>query len=355
MDAKKILNKIGIPRLIIGSLFLIMLILAFILEIPMDGIAKDILVRFGMNAILVLAMVPSIQSGIGINFNLPLGVIFGLIGALVSLELKLSGWTSFVVAIGVAVPLAGLAGYLYGVLLNRMKGQEMTVGNYMGYSIVSFMCIFWALAPFQNRELTWAMGGSGLRTTISMEYSMGGILDNAFRMETYPASFPKFLVKFLEIVPLGLLLTFAILATMIWVFSRTKRGTAMLVAGNSEAFAVSNGINVNKQRIIGMVLSTILAAIGIIVYSQSFGLLQLYTAPLYVALPATAAILIGGASLSKAKIIHVIIGTFLFQGLLVVAMPVINIISEGSMAEIIRIIISNGIILYALTRKEGGA
>ncbi len=68
-----------------------------------------------------------------------------------------------------------------------------------------------------------------------------------------------------------------------------------------------------------------------------------------------ASILIGGASLRKAKIIHVIIGTFLFQGLLGVALPVINILSEGSMAEIIRIVISNGIILYALTRKEGEA
>ncbi|HAE91329.1 MAG TPA: ABC transporter, partial [Tissierella sp.] len=93
----------------------------------------------------------------------------------------------------------------------------------------------------------------------------------------------------------------------------------------------------------------------VIVYSQSFGFLQLYNSPLYVALPAAASILIGGATLQKAKIIHVVIGTFLFQGLLVVALPVINILSEGSMAEIIRIIISNGIILYALTRKAGDA
>lgn len=355
MEGKKVINKIGIPRLIISTLFVIMLISAYFLNIPMEGIVKDILTRFGMNAILVLAMVPSIQSGIGINFNLPLGVIFGLIGAIVSIELGLSGWASFVVALGIAVPLAGGAGYFYGHMLNRIKGQEMTVGNYMGYSIVSFMCIFWALAPFRNEELIWAMGGRGLRVTLSMESSIGGLLDNAFRMESYPKAFPNFLIKFLEIVPLGLLLTFAILTSLVWLFSRTKKGTAMIVAGSSEAFALSNGIDVNKQRILGIVLSTVLAAVGIIVYSQSFGFLQLYTAPLYVSLPAAAAILIGGASLSNVKIVHVIIGTFLFQGLLVVTLPVINIISEGSMAEIIRIIISNGIILYALTRKEGGA
>ena len=355
MEVSKIYKRIGFPRLIISILFLIMVILAYILNISMSGIVTDVFTRFGMNAILVLAMVPSIQSGIGINFNLPLGVIFGLIGVLISMELGLTGWASFFAALAIAIPLAGLAGYFYGVMLNRVKGQEMTVGNYMGYSIVSFMCIFWALAPFKNEELIWAMGGKGLRVTLSMESSMGGLLDNAFRMKNYPNWMPKFFVGFLETVPLGLLLTFAVFALLIWVFSRTKRGASMLVAGSSEAFAVSNGINVNKQRILGMVLSTILAAVGIIVYSQSFGFLQLYTAPLYVSLPAAAAILIGGASLGKVKISHVIIGTFLFQGLLVVTLPVINITSEGSMAEIIRIIISNGIILYALTRKEGGA
>ena len=193
----------------------------------------------------------------------------------------------------------------------------------------------------------------GLRVTISMEKTMGGLLDN------FPRSLPfgnwDWIPKWMEVIPIGLILFFALLAFIVWVFFRTKSGTAMKVAGSSEAFALSNGVNVNKQRIRGMMMSTALAAIGIIVYSQSFGFLQLYTAPLYVAMPAAAAILIGGATLKRTKIIHVIIGTFLFQGLLVVALPVINLISGGSLAEIMRIIISNGIILYALTRKAGDA
>lgn len=344
MDWKKIYGKIGFPRLIISAFLIVLLIAAAMLNIPLSGIWKDIFTRFGMNAILVLAMVPSIQSGIGINFNLPLGVIFGLIGALVSIELGLTGFPSFIVALAIAIPLATIAGYLYGLMLNKVKGQEMTVGNYFGYSIVSFMCIFWLVAPFKNEALIWAMGGTGLRVTLSLDSSMGGVLDN-------PAWFPKWL----QVIPVVLILFFALLATIVWIFNKSKTGTAMKVAGSSESFATSNGVNVDKQRILGIVLSTVLAAIGIIVYSQSFGFIQLYNAPLYVALPAAASILIGGATLQKAKIIHVIIGTFLFQGLLVVALPVINILSEGSMAEIIRIIISNGIILYALTRKAGDA
>ncbi len=353
MNIKTLYAKIGFPRLIITAFLIVLLITATILGMSQLQIWGGILTRFGMNAILVLAMVPSIQSGIGINFNLPLGVLFGLIGALVAIELGLVGWTSFGVALLVAIPLASIAGYFYGLMLNRVKGQEMTVGTYVGFSLVSFMCIFWLLAPFKSEQLIWPMSGEGLRVTLSMESSMGHLLDN------FPRSLPfgnwDWMPEWMNVIPIGLLLFFALLAFIVWVFFRTKNGTAMKVAGSSEAFAISNGVNVNKQRIKGIMMSTVLAAIGIIVYSQSFGFIQLYNAPLYVAMPAAAAILIGGATLQRARIIHVVIGTFLYQGLLVVALPVINLISGGSMAEIIRIIISNGIILYALTRKAGDA
>ena len=78
MDIKAMYNKIGFPRLIIIIFIIVLLVAASVLEIPLSDIYSDILVRFGMNAILVLAMLPGIKSGIGLNFNLPLGVIFGL-------------------------------------------------------------------------------------------------------------------------------------------------------------------------------------------------------------------------------------------------------------------------------------
>ena len=128
----------------------------------------------------------------------------------------------------------------------------------------------------------------------------------------------------------------------------------MSAAGANPKFAAASGINVDKNRIIGTILSTFLGAVGVIVYSLSFGFLQLYLAPLYMAFPAVAAVLIGGASTSKIKISHVIIGTFLFQGLLTVAMPVANeLVPEGNLSEMLRVIVQNGIILYALTRIGG--
>ena len=341
-EIKNIYSKIGFPRLIISLSLILFLIAAFILNLSIPDLLSQILVRFGMNAILVLAMVPSIQSGSSINLNLALGVIFGLIGALVSMEMNLVGWHGFAVALSIAIPLAIIAGYFYGILLNKIKGQEMTVGNYFGFSIVSLMCIFWLVAPFSNPTLVWAMGGSGLRVTLTMKDSFGSVLNNFLSFQVAGVT-----------IPTGLLLFFGLCAGLIYLFLNTKTGTALNVSGSGEKFAISNGLNVDRYRILGMILSTVLAAIGIIVYSQSFGFLQLYNAPLFVSMPAAASILIGGATLQKSRISHVIIGTLLFQGLLVVALPVINVLSEGSMAEILRITISNGIILYALTRKTG--
>lgn len=339
---KDFVNRLGFPRLIIIIFLILLMSLAIYLEIPVSGLITDILVRFGMNAILVLAMVPGIQSGIGLNFNIPLGIVCGLIGALISVEFQLTGFTGLFASILISVPLAGLTGFFYGKMLNGVKGQEMTVGNYVGYSVVSFMCIFWLLAPFKSPELIWAYGGNGLRVTVSLESSIRHVLDD----------FLAFNIGNIRI-PTGLILFFAILALIIWVYSRSNKGLSMIVTGSNVRFALSNGIDVDRERIKGTVMSTVLAAIGIIVYSQSFGFLQLYNAPLYSAMPAAAAILIGGASIKRATIIHVIIGTILFQSLLVVALPVINEIAEGSMSEVIRIIVSNGIILYALTREGG--
>ena len=98
-------------------------------------------------------------------------------------------------------------------------------------------------------------------------------------------------------------------------------------------------------------LSTVLGAIGIIVYEQGFGFIQLYTGPLFMAFPAVASILLGGASANKAGILNVVIGTFLFQGILTMTPPVINSVFQTDMSEVIRLIVSNGIIVYALTRK----
>lgn len=343
VNLKKAINDIGLPRLIISLFLIFLLIVAAFLKLSVPKLISDTLVRTGMNGILVLSMLPGMVSGIGMNFGLPLGIICGLLGGMISMEMGLIGIKGFSVAMLISLPISIATGYLYGLLLNKVKGQEMMVATYTGFSVVYLFSIAWMVLPFHNPQIAWTMG-KGLRTTISVEKTYGKILDNFLAIKI--GDF---------VIPTGLLLFFFLFCFLMWLFLRSKTGIEMKVAGSNPKFAATCGINVDRYRILGTILSNALGAIGIIVYSQSYGFYQLYQAPMMMGFVAVSAILLGGASGNIAHISHVIIGTFLFQGVLTISMPVVNgIVTEGNLSEVVRIIISNGIILYALTKGNGG-
>ena len=339
---KPLKRSLGMPRLVITAFFLLLCVLATLYNINVPGMLSTVLWRTGMYGGLALAMLPGIQSGISLNMGMTVGIIAGLISTLVALELNMTGWGAFLFSVVGAIILALPIGLLYGKLLNRLKGSEMTVSTYVGFSFVSLFCIAWMLLPFKNPKLTWALG-SGLRTMHNMSDSFGQLLDN----------FLSFNVLGVH-VPTGLLVFFLLCCLLMWLFSRRRPGIAMRGAGASRRFAEAAGVNVNRMRIVGTTISTIIAAVGIIVYSQSFGFMQLYNGPRQMGFVAASAILIGGATVTRAKVSHVIIGTFLFQGVLALGSQVANAaIAEGGLSEVMRILISNGIILYALTQSGG--
>lgn len=338
-----LVRKLGLPRLIIGMFFVLLCLLAVLYGLSLPSLLGNTIVRLGMNSVLVLAMLPGIQCGISLNLGLPLGIIGGLLGGLLCIEWGFSGWPGFLFAIAVGLVISSILGYLYALLLNRLKGNEMAVTTYVGYSIVSLMCIGWLILPFQSPELKWPLG-DGLRVTLGLQSSYRHLLNDFLSFELFGIT-----------IPTGLLLFMALCCLLMWLFMRSKTGIAMSAVGNNPRFAEATGINVDKMRIIGTTLSTMLGAVGIIVYSQSYGFMQLYQAPRQLGFVAASAILIGGASTSRARISHVIIGTFLFQGVLTLGMPVANVlVPQSTISETLRILISNGIILYALT-KSGGA
>ena len=335
--------KLGIPRVIIGVFFILLCFMTLWYDLSLSTLLSNTVVRMGMNAVMVLAMVPGIQCGISLNLGLPIGLVAGLIGGLLTIELGIPGWGGFLFAIVVGSVIAAVSGYLYALMLNRLKGEEMSVTTYVGFSIVSLMCIAWLVLPFQSLKLRWPLG-TGLRNTIGLDSTnFKHILNN----------FLAFKIGGFE-VPTGLLLFVALCCGIVWLFSRSKTGIAMQAVGNNPRFAQASGIDVDKMRIVGTVFSTVLGAVSILVYSQSYGFMQLYTAPRQMAFVAASAILIGGASTTRCKISHVLIGTFLFQGVLTLGMPVANVLVPGStISETLRILISNGIILYALTKSGG--
>ena len=344
---RQLIDNFGLPRVIITGFLLLLFISAPIVGADLATQITNTINRFSWNAVLVLAMVPMIHSGCGLNFGLPLGIVSGLLGATLSIEFGFTGPMSFVMAILISTPFALLFGGGYGWLLNKIKGGEMMIATYVGFSAVSFMCMMWLL-PYRHPTMVWGFAGTGLRTVISLEGFYDQLLANFLAIDLNGIGINLR-------IPTGSLLVFALLALAMWVFLHTKTGTAMTAVGSNPAFAKAAGINVDKMRLISVIMSTWLGAVGILMYEQGFGFVQLYMGPFWMALPAVSAILIGGASVNKASIPNVIIGTFLFQGIVTMTPTVMNSAFHMDMSEVIRIIVSNGMILYALTRKtEGG-
>jgi simple sugar transport system permease protein len=339
---RQLVAKLGMPRLVILAFFVLLCVVAGLYGISVSAMIGNVLKRTGMFGVLALAMLPGIQSGINLNMGMTAGIIGGLLSTLIALENNLTGWGAFAFSVVVGCLFAIPIGWLYSKLLNRLKGNEMTVSTYVGFAFVSLMSIAWMLLPFRNSKITWALG-TGLRVMHNMGGSFGSILNNFL-------SFTVFGVT----VPTGLLLFFFLCCALMWLFSRSKTGTAMIAAGSNPRFAEAAGINVDRMRTIGTMISTVIAAVGIIVYSQSFGFMQLYGGPRQMGFIAASAILIGGATVTRAKVTNVILGTFLFQGVLALGIQVANaVLGGGGLSEVMRILISNGIILYALTQSGG--
>lgn len=335
-------RKVGMARLIIALFLLTLLIIAPFAGLRLDLTISDMITRFGMYSVLILSLVPMIQSGCGLNFGLPLGVVAGTFGALCSLELQLKGLGGLFFAMLAGIILGALVGYAYGKLLNRVKGDEMIIATYVGFAVVAFMSIAWVILPFKNPLLILGYGGNGMRQTINLDvYWMNNL-----------SKILSFKIGEYFFFPTGMFLFFALMCFLVWLFFKSKTGTAMTAVGSNPDYARAAGINIDRIRILSVVLSTVIASIGIVVYEQSFGFIQLYTAPQNHTFSTIAAILIGGAAINKASIKNVVIGGILSFGILYLAPVVINSTIQLDIADVVRLLVSNGMILYALTRKE---
>ncbi len=337
-------RRFGVPRTIIALFFIYLCLLAELYNISVTMMLGNVLERMTMYGVLVLAMMPGIQCGIGLNMGMTIGCIAGLLGIVLSLQFNMTGFGALLFACLSGVVIALPLGWAYSKLLNRMKGNEMTISTYVGFSFVSLMCIGWMMLPFNNPKIIWLLSGRGLRVTHSLLGSFAHLLDKFLSFRVFGVN-----------VPTGGLLFVGVCCFIMWLFSRSRTGIAMTAAGSNPRFAEASGINVNHMRTVGTTLSTMIAAVGIVIYSQAFGYAQLYTAPRQLGFIAASAILIGGATVSKAKVSHVLIGVFLFEGVLVFGQQIANsVVAGGGLSEVMRIMISNGIILYALTQSGGG-
>lgn len=340
----RFIDRIGRARFVMLAFLAVLVVLMFALNLNVPVIISNMFTHISMNAFFVLAMLVTVRTGTGLNFGLPLGIIAGMLAGVLTLEWELSGWTGVLSAMGLAMVFGAVVGWLYGAIINRVKGSEMVVGNYIAQSFTFLMCIAWMFLPFTNQKLILVVNGSGLRTQVPILDYYYGVLDNFLSLQIGGV-----------VIPVGMLLIFAVAAFLVWLFFRTRVGVGTMVAGMNPKFSKGLGISEDRAHIAGTVISCMLAAVGIIIYSQSYGYYMLYTTPKSMAFPAMAAILIGGAGTKRANLSNVIIGLFVYYGIITLASPVASGIFVGdSISEPLRVVIQNGVVLYALTRIGGG-
>ena len=320
------------------------------IAIPLSGfsasyLVQELLVRIGRNSFLILSLLIPIMAGMGLNFGMVLGAMAGQIGLILVSDWSIVGIPGMVLAMMVGTPIAAVLGIFCGNVLNRAKGQEMVTGYILGffingvYQLVVLYLMGWVI-PVTNPVLLLSRG-YGIRNAVSL-IGIRGILDNLI-----PVSFP-FMGGVVR-VPLATLLVIAVFCVFIVWFRRTKLGQDMRAIGQSQPVSDSAGIAVNKTRIIAIVISTVLACYGQIIYLQNMGTLNTYNSHDQAGMFSIAALLIGGASVSRASIANVFVGVILFHLMFIVApMAGKNLIGQAQIGEYFRVFVSYGIIAIAL-------
>ncbi len=341
--------------------------------IPLSGysasyLVQELLTRIGRNSFLILSLLIPIMAGMGLNFGMVLGAMAGQIGLLFICDWGIVGIPGMVLACLIGTPIAIVLGIFCGYIMNRAKGREMVTGYILGffingvYQMVVLYLMGWII-PITNPALLLSRG-YGVRNAVSL-LGIRGILDNlipAIVTGTKDAgqfiningakSFMMLQLPFIEgsiRIPLATLIVIALFCLFIMWFRRTKLGQDMRAIGQSQSVADSAGIAVNRTRIIAIVISTVLACYGQIIYLQNMGTLNTYNSHDQAGMFSIAALLIGGASVSRATIANVFAGVILFHLMFIVA-PVAgkNLIGDAQIGEYFRVFVSYGIIAIAL-------
>jgi simple sugar transport system permease protein len=345
------------PRFFANNTVVFIFLVLTIAAAPVSGftplsILQEILTRIGRNCFLVFSLILPIMAGMGINFGMVLGALAGQIGLIFAVDWNIVGVPGLVFAGLIAIPIAALLGALAGQILNRARGREMVTGYILGFFMDGFyqfivLYLMGALIPIHSLNITLSRG-HGIRNTLNLD-SVRQSLDRFIPLRIGTITIP--LANYLVIVILCLFI--------IW-FKRTKLGQDMRAVGQDQKTAHAAGIPVDRTRTLAIVISTILASLGQIIFLQNMGNMATYNAHKQTGFFAAAAILVGGASVSKATIPNVFIGTLLLHLMyIVVPRAGANLFGDAMIGEYFRDAFSYGVIALALVihawRKRANA
>jgi simple sugar transport system permease protein len=148
-----------------------------------------------------------------------------------------------------------------------------------------------------------------------------------------------------------LVTAFAVLALCLFLqfLMKTKLGQDFRSVGHNQHIAEVSGINVDRTRIIATIFSTVLAAWGMIIYMQNMGTLATYDSHRNIGLFSVAALLVGGASTSRASVKNALVGAALFNSMTIVSPELgIALFGDPGSGEYFRSFMVYGVIGLAL-------
>lgn len=362
---------------------------------PLSVVFSQLMNRLSRNLFIILALIIPVIAGMGINFAITIGAMAAQVGLLLVINWGVKGISGLLLAAAITLPLGAGFGFLIGTLLNKMKGQETIGSLILGYFAngayqLLFLFIFGKMIPL-NSNVT-IVGATGVRNTLILtgEAGLQNALDNVWRISFHQALYgvtalvvigavlllvfrqirqkrairlivmavafsvvgtiPQIKVHFAALtVPVVTFLIVAVLCLFNVLIMRTKLGQRFRAVGQSRVVANASGINVNRVRIKAIIISTVLAGWGQIIFVQNLGTLQTYAAHEMVGLYAGAAILVGGASINRATNTQAIVGCLLFHTLFVVAQDAgTALFGDPAIGEFFRVFLCYGVIALAL-------
>ena len=326
----------------------VMFVLICAVCIPISGFSpaylfNEIITRMGRNVFLILSLLIPIMAGMGLNFGMTLGAMAGEIALIFVTDWQIWGIPGVVLAMIISIPFSIGLGLLCGKILNMAKGREMVTSYIISYFIngvyqLVVLYMMGSIIPIKHSSIRLPRG-YGIRNTVSL-LSMRQSLDNALAIRVAGVKIP--------------VLTFIIIALMaiVW-FRRTKLGQDMRAVGQDMEVARDAGINVERTRIISIVISTVLAGFGMVIYLQNMGNMPTYSAHSQIGMFCIAALLVGGASVDRASIGNVFLGVILFHLMFIVAPSAGGKITGDTMiGEYFRVFVSYGVITVALVMYE---
>lgn len=328
----------------------IMFVIICAVFIPMAGFSpsyllNEIVTRMGRNLFLVLCLLFPIMAGMGLNFAMTLGAMGAEIAVILVADWQIWGIPGVVLAMILSIPFSALLGFICGTLQNMAKGREMITSYIINFFINGWyqlivLYIMGAIVPIIHSSIMLPRG-YGIRNTVSL-LNMRQCLDDLLAIRLGGVKIPVF-----TFILVGLLCLF-----IVW-FRRTKLGQDMRAVGQDMEVAKAAGINVDRTRIISVVMSTVCAGFGMVIYLQNIGNLPTYTGHAQIGMFCIAALLVGGASVEKAGIGNAFLGVILFHMMFIVAPGAGAFITGDSMVgEYFRVFLSYGVITLALIMYE---